>query len=375
MTVLFEANSLVGNKSGVGTFSERLLVSMSEAHRTDYTITAYYFNFLGRKDTSQLPKRPNITYKEVRFLPTKLLSILHKAGLQLPYELFLGFKRYDFAIFPNFVAVPSLLKTVSLIVVHDLSYIDCPEFMVSGNQSYLQRFVPKSIRHSQAIIAVSNFTRNRVKETYGVPDEKLIVLPIPYEPQQVQKEPVRNEIKELAKEKTVLFVGTLEPRKNIDNLIRGFAALPESTRDKYRLVLAGGVGWKTESVANAVNETSDLIKCTLTGYINDTERDTLYKTAEAICLVSHYEGFGMPILEASHYNRPVILSDIPVFQEIAKEGGYYCNAEDPADIARTLETVINSPHPHIVKTHYSWQENIRKLDRMIKKVVQDKQNV
>ena len=355
--LLLDANSLVGNKTGVGNFTYRLLESLAQSNTDNLVITAYYFNFLGLKPTPDLPQHNNITYVPVRFLPTKLLSILHRLTIQLPLEFFLGFRRFDFMIFPNFVAIPSIRKTPYAVAVHDLSFEDVPNFLTDGNRSYLQRFVKRSVRRSRLVLTISEFTKERIGHYYGPDAEnRTIVLPVPYEKKQT-KGPISKQISNIAQSPYLLYVGTIEPRKNIENLIYGFAKMPEAYRKKYQLVLAGGLGWKSEKVLAAIDETKADITVVQTGYISDQDRDYLYKNANLVCMLSHYEGFGMPVLEAAHYNKPLLLSSIPVFHEVAGDAVTYCNKDNPVAIAAGLEKALKRPNPTYSAMDWTWDEN------------------
>lgn len=364
MKVLIDASPLIGKKSGVGHFTQRLLTSLSEVHEKDYQITAFYFNFLGTKKTTHLPKCKNITYKEIRFLPSKVMSILHRIGLQLPLEFFIGLNKYDCVIYPNFVSYPSIKKTQSFVAIHDLSFVDHPEYLQNTNKNFLNRFVPKSITRSSGVLTISEFTKSRIQKHYYVEKDKILVLPIPYEDNESTGS-VSKSIRSITKQKFFLFVGTIEPRKNIIGLINGFSRLPPEIRKEYSLVLAGAIGWKTKSTIEVIEKNKDVVNCIVTGYINDTERNYLYKNSVAVCLLSHYEGFGMPILEASHFKKPLILSSIEVFKEVAGSNAYYCDANSPKDVAHALIRSITDKTPRLVKKDYSWHKNIVALDNFI----------
>ncbi len=371
-SVLIDINPLINSKkSGVGHFTQRFLEAIAN-NDSNLAITGYYFNFLGRKKAFTLPNLPNVTYKEIRFFPSKLLALLHRVGLQLPVELFVGFKHFDFMIFPNFVAIPSLRNIPFAVMVHDMSFVDHPDYLTAGNRSFLQRFVPRSVKRATFIVTISDFTRSRIAHHYGqVVSDKTMVLPIPYEPSTQTKHPsVRKAIAKILDKPYVLFVGTIEPRKNIDNLIYGFAALPNQVRKKHTLVLAGNMGWKTEKIKEAVDKTKQDITIILPGYISDNERDTLYKHAASICLISHYEGFGMPVLEAMHYKKPLVVSDIAVFREVAGDYAIYCDKDSPKDIARAIDaSLTHKPKPH--KITYSWPNNARRFIERLSTVLND----
>lgn len=359
--LLIDANPLVGNKSGVGHFTERLIDSLASNPGENLSIYAYYFNFLGLKKVVGLPQADKIQYIEVTFLPSKLLSILHRFDLQLPLELFLGFRKYDFMIFPNFVAIPSLRKTPYALAVHDMSFEDCPEYLSDSNRSYLHRFVRKSVRKSSLIITISNFTKQRIAEFYK--SEKLsdiIVMPVPYEKTNMHEQ-TKTTVINTIKKPFILYVGTIEPRKNIERLVKGFAAAPLEIRQKYDLVLAGNMGWKTESIKEAIDQVKNDITIIQTGYISDADRNILYERASLVCLLSHYEGFGMPILEAMSYKQKLLLSDIPVFKEIAGPKAFYCDKDNVKDIANSITNSLEKPYQKTVLPDWSWPKNSKQL--------------
>jgi len=359
--LLIDANPLVGNKSGVGHFTERLIDSLASSPDENLSIYAYYFNFLGLKKVVGLPQPDKINYIEVTFLPSKLLSILHRFGLQLPSELFLGYRKFDFMIFPNFVAIPSLRKTPYALAVHDMSFEDCPEYLSDSNRTYLHKFVRKSIRKSSLIITISNFTKQRIAEFYRSEIlSEIIVLPVPYEKNNIQGQAITTVTNQI-KRPFILYVGTIEPRKNIEGLVRGFAATPFEIRQKYDLVLAGNMGWKTEKIQEAIDQAKNDITIIQTGYVSDADRNTLYERASLVCLLSHYEGFGMPILEAMNYKQKLLLSDIQVFKEIAGPKAIYCDKDDVEDIASSITSALKKPYQKTVLPDWSWPKNSKQL--------------
>lgn len=359
LNILIDANPLASKKTGIGHFTYRLIEGLSA--QNDLNITAYYFNFLGRKSVPDLPRTDVVTYKVVRFWPTKITNILHRFRLQLPLEFFIGPERYDFLLFPNFVAVPSLHKTPFGCVIHDLGFIDCPEYVSDPNRVYLERFVKRTIDRSSLVTTISEFTKKRIVDTYGVQPDNILVMPIPYEPVNPHGG-VSNKIKELAKKPYILYVGTLEPRKNIAGLVEAFAKTKQSTREKYQLVLAGGWGWKTEGIKEAIEKYKDSISLVLPGYISDAEKEFLYQHAELVCNPSHYEGFGMQLLEAMHYKKKLLLSDIPIFHEVAGDYATYCNPSDEKGFVMALETALtNTEKQEAQIPHWSWLTNAQNI--------------
>lgn len=367
--ILFDANPLLGNKSGVGNFTERLLTSLASIDK-DTHITAYYFNFLGMKKGFLLPDDKNISYKVVRFFPTKLLSALNVLHVRLPIQLFVGWHRYDFIIYPNFVSMPSIRKTPTLVAVHDLGFLDCPEYVHDSNRKYLARSVPMSVKNSTYVLTISEFTKSRLGSYFGKQIlDKTFVIPIPYEPARSFPGAIDEKISVLVDKPYLLYMGTIEPRKNIDNLILGF--LKSSAAKTHRLILAGGMGWKTDKIDKVLSGAVNKADIVTTGYINDAERDFLYKNCTSVCLVSHYEGFGMPILEAFHYKKPLLLSSIDVFHEVAGDAATYCSPTSISSIAAGIDTVISQRGTAKHPMSTSWEEISKTIIRKIREAIHE----
>lgn len=370
--LLFDANPLVNSqKSGVGYYAEHLLTALASRYPEELQITAIYSNFLQRKQVN-LPEFPNITYKCNSLVPSKIINIIRRAGIELPVELF-HYTKADFVIYPNFVGYRSLRKIPSAVAIHDLGYLDCPEYLQPGNQSFLERFVPKSIRRSSFIITISEATKAAIQKHYGTDDNKFVITPIP--PAKSSEAAMKPGI---AAEKFILFISTLEPRKNFIGLVRGYMELPKEVRKEYGLVLAGGTGWNVEQdIAEIKTFQASGEKIVTTGYISQAEKNWLIQNATVFVLPSHYEGFGMPILEAMEVGTPTAVSDIPVFREVSGEASVYFDHLDPKSIAATIKQVIedSSLRRKLINNGY---KQVRKLDwdkiaeSIYKRILQEK---
>jgi glycosyltransferase involved in cell wall biosynthesis len=206
------------------------------------------------------------------------------------------------------------------------------------NRNYLQKWVKKSIGSSSNVVTISEFTKERIIDVYGVAAEKILVIPVP--PKQ-KISPDNSILKRLNLNDYLLFIGTLEPRKNIIKLLESYELLPNNIQDKYPLVLVGGKGWKDEEILQKIEEMKQMdLKVIQTGYVSDAEKSALYESSTLVIQLSHYEGFGMPILEAMSYGKPVICSDIPVFREIADDVAVFVDKDNESEISQTISRVI-----------------------------------
>lgn len=374
--ILFDANPLVnGKKSGVGYYTQGIIQALADNYPDDVRLVGHYFSFLGRKDTVDLPTAPNIRYVRSKLLPGKILSVTRKLGFQLPLELFFK-QRGDVALFTNFVSLPSITGIPTLVAVHDLCFKDVPQFVAEKNRIFLHRFVPRSIKSARLVITISEETKLAIKHHYQTDDSKFIITPIPPAPK-TQTE--RANVLDLGVTKDyLLFISTLEPRKNIINLVKAYEQLPEHIREKYQLVLAGGPGWyMEETILYIKNLQSKGYGIILPGYVSDAERAALYSNAKLFVFPSHYEGFGMPILEAMNYGVPTAVSDIPVFHEVAGDASMYFDKDDAVDIAKVITKILETPEiqaqlvnaGNVRLRNYSWKTVAQGLLKSIKETV------
>jgi glycosyltransferase involved in cell wall biosynthesis len=335
--IAFDANPLVGNKTGVGQLTEELIIRLA-SNNPENLFVGQYFDFLNRKQPSNLPVAENITYKKTTLMSPKLINLLRRASISFPFEFFCRI-RPNIILSTNFVSSPSLFSARNVLFVYDLCYEDFPEFVSDKNGNYLRKWVPKSIKRADKIVTISEFTKSRITDLYKVSPEKITVMSVP---PRHKSDPDSSILKRLDLRDYLLFVGTLEPRKNILNLLRAYELLPKDMQDKYPLVLVGGKGWKDEGI---IQKIVDMQKANLriiqTGYVSDAEKSALYESSTLVSQLSHYEGFGMPVLEAMNYGKPVVCSDIEVFHEIAGDAVVYTDKDSPEDIMKSVSVLLN----------------------------------
>jgi glycosyltransferase involved in cell wall biosynthesis len=365
MKILFDANPIVnGAKSGVGYYTYNLITTLANEFPEDIELIGHYFNFLGRKRNLDLPIADNISYRQSVLLPGKLLSISKKLGDFLPLELFFK-QNADAVIFSNFVNLPSIFKIPSILVIHDLCYEEIPEYVSEKNRLYLQKNVPRSVKRADLVITISEESKKKIIKFYNTSEEKIVLTPIPpLIPVNLPKS------KKTHEKEFILFVSTLEPRKNVKNLVKAYELLDKKLRDKYSLVLAGGTGWYMEKDISYIKSLQlKAVDIKTPGYISDEEKNELYNNASLFVLPSHYEGFGMPILEAMSYGVPTIVSDIPVFHEVSAQASMYFDKDDPHSIASVIGRVLNDKkiQNKLVRNGYenlnrfSWHKNNQQL--------------
>lgn len=236
--------------------------------------------------------------------------------------------------------LPGSLKTV--ITIHDLVDKLFPSTMAGINMIIQKTWKSGSIKRADKIIANSNTTASDISIIY--PHEANKIGVIYWGVNRSLFRPIdKNEAKAFVANKYgltmdyILTVGTIEPRKNIEYLIKSYGQmLAENPGNRIELVICGGKGWKGTSVARAVNQIGHPGMVRFIGYIPDEDMPYLYSGAILFVMASLYEGFGLPVIEAIQSGVPVLLSDIPIFREVAEEEAYYFDLKDQNQLIKSM---------------------------------------
>lgn len=346
LKIIFDATPMLVTKTGVAYYTERLVTQLAAQYPDEVELVGFYYNFLGRRNSSHLPRAKNLNYTHLSVIPSKIVFQLRRWGIEIPIE-FLALQRADFILYNNFLGHPSLFHTPSAPVIHDITYHDLPDYVSPKLRRDLERFVPTAIKRAAFVITVSDFSKQRLTTLYDIPADDVLVTPIPPPPTvRIPEQKRQVVLKRYGLTKPfVFFVGTIDPRKNIIGLIEGFMRLPKHLRETHALVLAGRVERFAQAeeaaLRGAVKQGHNIVHL---GYITDEAKDILYQSATAFAHASQYEGFGMPVLEAMNYGLPCVLSDIPVFREVGGQAAAYFDRHNPKEIAEVLQSVLESKH-------------------------------
>ena len=342
--ILFDAVPVAKKQlTGVGKTTAGLILALAHQYPDDIELVGHYFSFLGKNNGFDLPSAPNIRYRKTVLVPGKVFNMLRRLGVPIPYELLVK-ERGDFHLFPGFIGWPSLFKTPSTTFFHDTTYITHPQYVSGPNLFDLKTLMPGVVERASFVITNSESSKNGLVEAYGTPEEKILTEHIP--PVDVVSIP-KTEAKERVKKLGIngnflLFFGTLEPRKNLVGLLGAYEKLPKDMREKYSLVIAGGKGWNDEEILQKLNDLeSQGEKIIRTGYVSDEDRAALFMEASLYVMPSHYEGFGMQLLEGMTYGTPMLVSDIPVLHEVGGEAAAYTGTS-AEEIAKGIVDVLSS---------------------------------
>lgn len=225
-----------------------------------------------------------------------------------------------------------------VVTIHDLVWKRVPRTMRRARYVAESILMPQSIKHADAVIAVSQTTADDVCNLFPKARTKTFVvreaaprLPAPASFDTLAKHALQRPY--------VLFTGTLEPRKNLARLIHGFSMLPASLRDTHQLVIVGGQGWGGEDPWQIGRALGIENRMRILGYVSDETLATLMQHATVFAMPSLYEGFGLPLLEAMAHDCPVLSSSIGATAEVVGDAGVLV---DPYSVEEIRDALIRT---------------------------------
>ncbi|HVY68155.1 MAG TPA: glycosyltransferase family 1 protein [Patescibacteria group bacterium] len=237
-------------------------------------------------------------------------------------------------------ALPLWHPRRSVVTIHDLAWKFFPETFTWFNRNFLEFSTRYAVRRAAAVIAVSESTRRDLIKFYGVRPEKITVVHHGFDRPAADEYPAASRLRDLLPGHYVLFLSTLQPRKNLEGLVKAFAELRAQQPEfaGYKLVVAGRPGWKARPILALIERHRDFV--VYLNYVPDTERFLLLKRAAALVVPSFYEGFGMPILEAFASGVPVAAANNSSLPEVAGEAAVYFDPQKTEEIKHSLKILL-----------------------------------
>jgi glycosyltransferase involved in cell wall biosynthesis len=352
MRILLNGASLAGRVTGVGHYGLRLLRELMVLPESDGIEGIGVFDgrevrraetFLsGMVETSGGPRHERLKAVVRRLWP----SCRDWADRVRRWHLRRETRNARWNLFhePNFVSPQFDLPLVT--TVHDMSYLRYPRFLPQDRLAWLRRKMSQAIQHSRVILADSHFTRQELLELCPqVAEDRVIVTHLGVDlahfadpRHDARLADVRRRL--ALPERFLLYLGTLEPRKNLQGLIEAYGRLPAAVQASHPLVLAGMSGWKQSYFRGELEKLRDRGLLHELGYVAEADVPALMRAATAFCFPSLYEGFGLPPLEAAACGTPVLSSNAASLPEVLGDAAVYVDPSSPDDIAAGLLRIL-----------------------------------
>jgi glycosyltransferase involved in cell wall biosynthesis len=337
MRVGIDATALLTRKkTGIQFYTSWLIRSLLELvpESPDIELICYFHSGDRHVDAALLHDQRS-QFENARVRTWKLAR-----GYRLALPVMAALDRIDLLHLP----VPTFLQLNScpaVVTIHDLCWARLPADIVAGEQMANMATEERAIGMATAMIAVSQNTRRDLLEEYNIAPERVGVtyegVSELYHPAPAEAERLRSKHQ---LDRYILYVGTLQRRKNLVRLVEAYAHLLEQHDIPHKLVLAGSKGWGYEEVYAAVERSGVADRIKLLGYVPDEDLPGLYTGADLFIYPSLYEGFGLPVLEAMACGTPIAVSSTSSLPEVAGDAGCFFSPYSVEEIAQAIANVL-----------------------------------
>jgi len=339
--ILLDAFPLNAPKSGVGYYTYHLLKALSNIYQNEDEFIYFY----GRRFSKNIIERPATVDAATRKTLKALFRNPYRITQPIKELIFkFGAKKINPDIYhdTNYVLLPYSGRQV--VTVFDMSIKRFPETHPAGRVKFFNEYFDKRIPNADHILSISEFTKNELIEIMGISPDKITVTPLA-QPESFYR-PSISQIKKFKKshqlpENYFLYLGNIEPRKNLISLIQAFKNF-SNTNHNVKLILAGSQTWLSEPVIQEIKNHNLEKSVLLPGYVNENDLPLWYASALAFVYPSKYEGFGLPVIEAMATGTPVITSNVSSLPEVAGNAAILIPPDDIDGWANSMSAIANS---------------------------------
>jgi glycosyltransferase involved in cell wall biosynthesis len=315
---------------GIGLYTLEVVKRMAAAHPEDEFIF-----FFDRPFDPSFVFEKNIT--PVVLSPPARHPLLFIAWFE--WSAARALKKYKADVFlspDNFLSLSTSVPTV--LIVHDIAFTHFSENDKWINRQYYKFFTPRFLKRANAILAVSEFTKQDILSKFSFVEKSKIT--VAYNGCREIFRPILGQNTEGAH--FFLFVGAVHPRKNVPRLIEAFDLFKKRTKSSVNLVLCGRFAWQTGAVKSAYDAATFKQDIIFKGYVEDKEIVKLTARALAVTYVSLFEGFGVPLLEAMNSDTPIITSNVSSMPEVVGDAAILVNPESVEEIANAMQEIFEN---------------------------------
>lgn len=373
MRIAFDAQLLFEKqKTGIGWNSKKMIDELIQLPGNEYHLNC--FNFRKNPERDQLIRQyreKGCIVHECKWMPASVYNHLERL-IPFPYR-FIFRENADITQFFNYT-IPLGVKSKQITIVHDMAYKAYPDTVAQKTKHWLDSHLEQYCRRADIIITVSEFSKKEIMKYLAVPSEKIHVVYNGVDLDQYREADNTQNIENIKKKYGItgaylLYLGTLEPRKNLGSLLEAYMHLKEEQEPVPKLVLAGKKGWLYDSIFEKVKEYGLQENVVFPGYIAANDAPILLSGALLFVFPSLYEGFGIPPLEAMACGTPVITSNSSSLPEVTGDAAILTDPLDIQGLKNAMQKLINSPELRLElkekgklrAEQFSWRASAKRL--------------
>lgn len=380
MKISLELQPCLRVKSGIGIYTYEIAKALQDIN--DLKKIGNVFNFKKKINSTEYLKGIDFEINTCSYLS---YGIYRRLWNIIPLKYNKLFKdEVDVYHFFDYI-VPPRIEGKVITTIHDLTYEFYPEIMEKKTLKRIKSGIEYSVKRADKIITISKSSKEDIMELFKINENDIeIVYPgVDYE---VFSKKYTNNIFKIVKEKYnlpknyILYMGTLEPRKNIESIVEAFKLFKEESDLKekdFKLVIAGKKGWMFESIFKLVNKLNLQEHVIFTDYVEEKDKTIIYAMAQLFVFPSIYEGFGIPVLEAMASSVPVITSNVSSLPEVAGDAAVLVDPKDTVSIAKNMYDILSNENlkaklinkGHIQAQKFTWEASAEKLYKIYKSMM------
>ena len=391
--VVFDAQLLFERqKTGIGWNAKKMIDELVQYPELDCTLNCFLMKDRERTESIlKVYREQGCKVHQSWWMPARIYYHLERL-LPVPYRWIFG-KNDGITQFFNYT-IPFGVSRKCVTIIHDIAFLTYPETVAKRTRQWLGKNLKIYCQRADVILTVSEFSRQEIHHYLGIPLEKIHVVYNGVDPEQYHPDYSEDRIQEVKAKYNIpgsyiLYLGTLEPRKNIETLIRAYQRLLSAGPSRFgqtpaafpKLVLAGKKGWLYDSIFQLVKEFHLENQVIFTGYVDESDAAPLLCGARMFVFPSLYEGFGIPPLEAMACGTPVIVSDCASLPEVVGDAGLLVPPMDIEKLAESMNRLLKDDQLHTALREaglkragrFTWKASAEKLVQIYRMMRSDSQ--
>ncbi len=334
MKIAIDTIPLLSPLTGVGYYTYQIAKALQEIdspHEYSYFYGYFSSSLISPGEHPKSFYRLKEAIRNIPFLGTAVRNLKDWGN-------YLSSCQFDLYFEPNFIPIKMPAKR-TVVTVLDFSFARFPEWHTRDKIEYFKKHFWKKVKRADRIIVISDFIKNEAIHSFGFAEGQLTTIHLGIDRSIFRVYPPEDLLAVTDKyrlpENFILCVGSIEPRKNLQNLLSAYLELREPVRKEFKLVLVGFKGWKNEEIVSLIKKLkSDVFYL---GYVPEVDLGKIYNLAKLFVYPSLYEGFGLPPLEAMACGCPVVVSNAASLPEVCGDAAFYV---EPTNI----HSIINGIH-------------------------------